>query len=99
MLEISLEKTSQRNIKYGKCPTNIKMIEEVWLKTGGATVQFHPTKLTIAHLDKNAHSRMNVSLAIQLLSSSVAALIQEVIKEDKIVLSKQSCVQLLGRSL
>ena len=50
----------------------MKMAEDTWLETGGATGQFHVTTLTIYHFDKNAHYRMNVSLAMQVLSESVA---------------------------
>ena len=62
------------------------MIEVVWIETGGASGQFHPTKLKFCHFDKNAHSRMNVSLATQLLSASVTVLIREAIADDDIVL-------------
>ena len=48
-LELSSSKTSKRDIKFGRCPTNMKMAEDIWLETGGATGQFHVTKLTIYH--------------------------------------------------
>lgn len=86
-LELSSSKASKRNIKYGKCPVNLGMGEEIWLKTGGATGQFHTTKLTVLHFDKNAFSRMNVSLATQFLSGSVARMIKDAINDDEISLS------------
>ena len=79
-----MPKSSKRSIKLGKCPTNIKMTEVIWLETGGATGQFHSTKLTIYHFDQNAHSRMNVSLAMQLFSASVAAMIRDAIKDEEV---------------
>lgn len=83
-LELSSSKKSKRSIKFGKCPTNMKMAEDIWLETDGATGQFHPTKLSIYHFDKNAHSRMNVSLAMQLLSASVASMIREAINDEEV---------------
>ena len=85
-LELSSSKTSKRNLKYGRCPLNMKMIEVVWIETDGPTGQMHTTKLTILHFDKNAHSRMNVSLATQLLSASVATMIREAIADLEITL-------------
>ncbi len=85
-LENSSSKFSKRNIRFGKAPTNMRMIEVVWLETGGATGQMHTTKLTIRHFDKNAYSRMNVSLAVQLLSASVVAMIRAAIADDEVVL-------------
>ena len=85
-LELSSSKFSKRSIKYGKCPIEMKMIEVVWLKTGGATGQFHETKLTVYHFEKNAYSRMNVSLATQVLSASVAKMIRDAIADDEIQL-------------
>ena len=46
-LEKSSSKKTKRNIKYGKCPNNLGMVEDVWIETNGATLQFHPTKLSI----------------------------------------------------
>ena len=62
------------------------MIEVIWLETGGATLQFHSTKLTIYHFDKNAYSRMNVALAAQMLSGSTCQMIRDAISDDEIVL-------------
>ena len=76
-LELSSSKYSKRSIKYGKCPVNMKMIEAIWMRTGGATGQFHETKLTVYHFEKNAYSRMNVSLATQVFSASVAKMVRD----------------------
>ncbi|KAL9182387.1 hypothetical protein ACHAXT_013039 [Thalassiosira profunda] len=86
-IELSANKTAKRDIKYGKCPVNLGMIEEIWLETGGATGQFHDTKLTIRHFAKNAFTRMCVSLAMQVLSMSVALMIREAIADVEIELS------------
>ncbi|KAL7533595.1 hypothetical protein ACHAXR_005333 [Thalassiosira sp. AJA248-18] len=85
-LELSSKKKSKRNIKYGLCPCNLLMAENIWLETGGVTGQMHETKLTIRHFDKNAHSRMNVKLAMQVLSASVARMIREAIADNDITL-------------
>ena len=51
-LELSGSNKSKRKLKYGKCPMHIKLVEEIWLETGGATGQLHETKLTITHFKK-----------------------------------------------
>ncbi len=86
-LELSLSKNSKRDLRYGKVPINMQMIEEVWLKCNGASGQLHSTKLPSWHFDKNAYSRMNVKLAIQLLSQSTIDMICDAIADDGIVLS------------
>ena len=85
-IEKSSDKGSKRNIKYGKCPINLGMVEDIWFETGGATLQFHPTKLSIRHFDKNAYSRMNVSLAAQVLSGSVATMVRDAIRDRAVKL-------------
>jgi hypothetical protein len=86
-LELSLSKNSKHDLRYGKVPINMQMIEEVWLKCNGASGQLHSTKLTSWHFDKNAYSRMNVKLATQLLSQSNVDMIHNAIADDRIVLS------------
>jgi hypothetical protein len=44
-LELSLSMQSKRNLKYGKVPMNMWMIQEIWMKCGGASGQLHSTKL------------------------------------------------------
>lgn len=85
-LELSSSKSSKRNIKRGKCPVNAKMIEDVWLEMGGATGQFHETKLTFRHFQKNSYSRMDVLLAVQLLALSVALMIRNAIADEEVKL-------------
>ena len=63
------------------------MIEEVWLKLDGASGQLQSTKLTSHHFKKNAYSRMNVSVATQLLSASTTAMISNAMQDDDIVLN------------
>ena len=53
-----------------------------WLKCDGASRQLQSTKLTSRHFNKNAYSRMNVKLAIQLLSQSTAKMICYAIADD-----------------
>ena len=66
---------------------NLEMIEEVWLKLDGASGQLQSTKLTSHHFKKNAYSRMNVSVATQLLSASTTAMISNAMQDDDIVLN------------
>ena len=65
---------------------NLKMIEDIWLEMGGAAGQFHKTKLSVYHSDKNAYSQMNVNLATQVLSKSVTNMIRSTIKDEEVVL-------------
>ena len=86
-LELSSSKNSKRNLMYGKVPLNMQMVEEVWLKCDGASGQLQSSKLTSRHFDKNANSRMNVKLAMQLLSQSTGEMICYAIADDGITLS------------
>jgi hypothetical protein len=85
-LELSSNSKSKRDIKYGKCPLTLWLIENVWRAMGGDTCQLQETKLTIHHFHKNAYSRMNVSLAMQILSLSVAMMIRMAIADDDVKL-------------
>ena len=84
-LELSSSQKSKRRLRMGKVPMNLGMIEEVWLRSGGASGQLQATKLTTHYFEKNAYSRMNVSLATQLLSASTAAMITNVMMDDDII--------------
>jgi hypothetical protein len=86
-LEKSSLKSSKRNLKYGKAPVNLGMVEEIWLKMGGASGQLQATKLTKAHFDKSTFSRMNVKLSTQILSQSTTEMIRQAINDNDIVLS------------
>ena len=86
-LELSSSQKSKRRLRMGKVPMNLGMIEEVWLRSGGASGQLQATKLTTHNFEKNAYSRMNVSLATQLLSASTAAMITNVMMDDDIILN------------
>jgi len=86
-LELSSSQKLKQKLRMGKVPMNMGMIEEVWLKLDGASGQLQSTKLTSHHFEKNAYSRMNVSLATQLLSASTAAMISNALQDDDIVLS------------
>ena len=69
-LELSSSQKSKQKLRMGKVPMNLNMIEEVWLKTDGASGQLQATKLTAHHFEKNVYSRMNVLLTMQVLSAS-----------------------------
>ena len=60
---------------FGKCPLNLFLMEDVWLRLDGLSCQLQETKLTIHHSDKNAYSCMDVILAMQVLSASVVRMI------------------------
>ena len=85
-LELSSRRDSKRDLKYGKCHMNLEMINNVWRALGGGASQLQESKLTAAHFDKNAFSRMNVALAMQVLSSTVTAMIRYAIVDDEVVL-------------
>ena len=82
---------------YGKVPVNMGMVEEIWLKCNGSSGQLQSSKLTSRHFDKNAYSRMNVSLATQLLSRSTVEMIRDALADEDIVLSlqKKACIIML----
>jgi hypothetical protein len=89
-LELSSRKNSKRDLKYGKCHLNLHMIETVWRSLGGGTSQLQESKLTTSHFDKNAFSRMNVALAMQILSATVTLMIRRAIAADDVVLSTRN---------
>ncbi len=68
---------------------SLDMIEEVWLKSDGASCQLQTTKLASHHFEKNAYSWVNVNvlLAMQVLSASSAAMIARVMQDNDIVLN------------
>jgi hypothetical protein len=84
LLSISISKWK---LRMGQVPINIGMIEDVWLKSSGASVQLQATKLTSNHFVKNAYSWMNVSLTTQLLLASTTAMIQNAIDHNENVLN------------
>jgi hypothetical protein len=86
-LELSSSSKSKRKLKLGRVPINMGMIEDVWLKSDGASGQLHTTKLTSLHFEKNAYSRMNVQLATQFLSASTTEMIQSAMDDNEIVLN------------
>jgi hypothetical protein len=89
-LELSSRKDSKRDLKYGKCFLNLYMVERVWRALGGGTSQLQESKLTTSHFDKNAFSRMNVALAMQVLSATVAAMIRRAIAATDVALPSRN---------
>ena len=84
-LEMSSLKKSKRNMEFDGCPLNCKMIQDIWRKTNeGCHHRLMETKLSEKHFNKDGFSRMNVSLATQLLSSSVASMMEAAIKDVNI---------------
>ena len=66
------------------------MSEIVWRALGGGTLQLQELKLTTSHFYKNAFSRMDVALAMQTLSATVALVIHRAIAAYDAVLSTQN---------
>ena len=60
-----------RDIHYGDHHMNLRMIKQVWQKTGGTGAGVHGTRLTDAHFDKDNFSKMRVYLCVQVVSNSV----------------------------
>ncbi len=68
-------KNTKRNLNFGKAPVNLNMIEDVWMRMGGASGQLHSMKLTTQRFEKDLFSQMNVKLPVQILLASVVDLI------------------------
>jgi hypothetical protein len=49
-------KNSKRNLKFGEAPVNLNMIEDIWMRLGGASGQLQSTKLTRLHFEKDLFS-------------------------------------------
>ena len=56
----------------------------------GGTGQLEESKLSIHHFDKNAYSRMNVALAMQVLSATAASMIRAAIADEDVTLSLEN---------
>jgi hypothetical protein len=80
-LEKLSSKKLERKLRMEKVPMNMDMIEEIWLKSDGASGQRQTTKLTPHHFENNAYTQMNVSSALQLLSAFFAAMIPNAMKD------------------
>lgn len=85
-LENSSSTKSQRSLYYGQCPMSLKMVETCWLATGGGTVQMDATKLSAQHFNKDNNSRMDVPLAMQVLSASTARMMRKAVDDPALVL-------------
>ena len=84
-LEMSSLKKSKRNMEFDGCPLNSKMIQNMWRKRNeGYHHRLMETKLSEKHFNKDGFSRINVSLATQLLSSSVVSMMKAAIKDVNI---------------
>jgi hypothetical protein len=83
-MERSSNPYSKRSLFWGDCPINLSMIRQVWESQGGRSLHLKESKLTMAHFVKDANSRMRVYLAVQVLSGTVARMIEEAIEDDEI---------------
>ena len=76
-LESSFGSKSKVTLKFRGEPMSLKMIKKAWLRDDEGFGTTRKTVLTEDHLyiKKNAYSRMQVHLAVQVLSRSVGDLI------------------------
>ena len=79
-----------RDMKYGKCYTNLYMGKVVWSTFGTRTLKLRELKQTTSHFEKNAYSQMNVAPAIQVLSATAALLIFRALDANDIVIWAQN---------
>ena len=83
-LEMSSLKKSKRNMEFDGCPLNSKMIQDIWReKNEECHHRLMETKLSEKLFNKDGFSKMNVSLATQLLSSSIVSMMEIAIKDVK----------------
>lgn len=66
---------SKRKMMYQGSEIKLSLIEEVWRSTLLDYNYIRTNKLTEEHFEKNAHSRMRVHFAVQILSQSVIEMI------------------------
>jgi len=72
----------------------LSLIHDCWLALGGGGVsQLRFGKLTVAHFEKNCFTRMRVFLAVQILSESVAQMIEHVMKTKEVTVAGKECFQ------
>jgi hypothetical protein len=89
-LERSSNPQAERNLWWGATedqpaqPLNLGMIRQVWEAVGGRTLRLQEGKLSMAHFIKTANSRMRVYLSVQVVSSSVARMVEKAIADDEI---------------
>ena len=73
-MENSLNPKSKRDLQYNGGKINLKMIQLAW-EASRTDINFLRTnKLNDNHFNKNAHSRMRVHLAVQVLSQGALQL-------------------------
>jgi hypothetical protein len=85
-MERSSKKKEKRNLRFEKnrYPIDLRMIEGVWQALGGGKLHLSECKLGWQHFLKDAYSRMNVSLAVQVLSDTVVLMITKVQADPEI---------------
>jgi len=96
-MENSSLKSSKRNLKYSPHqPINLGLIETIWdlRQSEEAPMSLQETKLTRKHFTKDAFSRMRVSLSMQVLSASVAAMLEDALEQSDIQTALKKKTQL-----
>ena len=83
-LEKSWSSKHKRNIMFKKCPMHIGLAKDCWIAMGGGTNQLQSTSLTMYHFIKDNNSRMICSLSLQILSASVARMMQAAVDDDSV---------------
>ena len=91
-LELSSKKKEKRDLRFEKnrYPINLRMLEGVWQALGGGKFHLSECKLGWQHFLKDAYSRMNVSLAVQVLSDTVVIMITKAQDDPDIKLPMQN---------
>lgn len=77
------ESKSKRKMTYQGAELKLSLIEEVWRSTLLDYNYIRTNKLTEEHFEKNAHSRMRVHFAVQILSKSVIEMIERYISSSE----------------
>ena len=85
----AMEKSSapkeKRDMTFRGEKISLHMIENVWRESLGGISALRLSKLTDEHFDKNAHSRMRVHLAVQVLSMSVWYMLDDYCRNDQAI--------------
>ena len=88
-MEMSTIDPKTRNLWFGDNPINLGAIRDIWLATEGSDYGLKTTKLSRRHFSKTSYSRMTVHLATQVLSESVANLMEKAIEDPEMDLSME----------
>ena len=94
-MENSSYKKEKRDLTFKGKKINLSMIKNVWLKSIGGISLLRTSKLTDEHFQKNAHSRMRVHLAVQVISMSVLQMLRSYCKNNIDLEDEYSSIMLI----